>query len=93
MSVDAICSAAPLTSRIFPSIAPRQRINARLANVLPTPCSIVMSNVFPSIPNANPVSIATISNDRKGLTFFAVRKICKAIASMIISSVNRNSLK
>ena len=81
MSVAEICSAGPLTSNIFPSMAPRQMINARPPKVLPTPFSIDNNTADGCMPSSRPVMMATINSDKNGDTFFAVRKTCKAIAN------------
>ena len=90
MSVDEIFFAAPLDSSIFPRIAPRQRIRARPESVLPTPFSIDLIISIGFIPRNNPVRIATRRSDKKGLTFFTDKKICKEIARAIIMNVIRS---
>lgn len=89
MSVTAIFSAAPLSSKIFPSTAPRQIINASPPRVLPTPASIDFNSAAGCIPRHSPDKMATISNEINGLTFLTVRNTCKAIASMIMSIVKQ----
>jgi hypothetical protein len=44
-------------------------ISAILPNVLPAPVSIDFKMAFGSMPKQNPATIATISNDKNGLTF------------------------
>jgi len=61
--------AAPLSSNIFPRIAPKQMINITSPSVLPTPAFTAYNNESGCIPNARPASNATINNERKGLIF------------------------
>jgi hypothetical protein len=86
ISVTAICSAAPLISRNLPRTAPKQIINARPPNVLPTPFSMDANTANGCMPIKKPVKIETINSDKKGLIFFAVKKICTPIASSKMSS-------
>jgi hypothetical protein len=64
-----IFSAAPPASNTFPKTAPRQIINANPPKVFPTPFSIDFTTCIGSMPRKRPASIATINNDKKGLTF------------------------
>ena len=82
MSCDAIFSAAPLTSKIFPSTAPRQMIKARPPppKVLPTPASMDFNKASGCMPSNKPATMATMSRDKKGLIFFAVKNTCRPIA-------------
>ena len=76
-----------LISKILPRIAPKQIISASPPKVLPTPFSIETNNAAGCIPSNKPVRMATINNDKKGLTFFIVRNTCNAMAKIIIGIV------
>ena len=62
-------------------------MSASPPSVDPTPFSIVATNLDGSIPNNKPVKIATINNDKKGLTFFTVKKICTEMAITRIKKI------
>jgi hypothetical protein len=62
-------------------------INARPPNVLPAPFSIDFKRSEGCIPSNKPAVTATIRSDKKGLTFFAVKNTCSAIAAMMIRNV------
>jgi hypothetical protein len=45
------------------------------------------------MPRKRPASIATIRSDKKGLTFFTDKKICKPMAKMMMSIVKQFSFE
>lgn len=67
-------------------MAPRQITRASPPKVLPTPFSIEDNNADGCRPKKSPARIATISNDKKGLTFFAVKKTWKTMRK---NNINR----
>jgi len=68
-------------------MAPGQRIRANPPKVLPTPFSIDLSRSAGGMPRHNPVAIATMSREIKGLIFLADSQTCKVMARMMMRMV------